>query len=118
MALTPEQIKQGKIKAASLMFASVLTLEMAEEFSKSFLYRHETKSALKRLVTLLEKDLDGGYFDLMQADENLVHGISEKLKELAKQVSVLDIGQICSVSECIPEIISKETNVKLKKLTA
>lgn len=118
MALSEEQINKGKIKAAALMFASVLTLEMAEEFSKSFLYRHEVKAALKRLISLLEKDLDGGYFELMNADENLVHGISEKLKELAKQISVLEIGQMCSVSECIPEIIKQETNIKLKKLSA
>ena len=116
--MNKDQLKQAQIKAASLMFGAVLTLEMAEEFSKTCLYRHEVKAALNRLVKLLEKDLDGGYFDLMRQDEQLVHGISEKLKDLAKQVATLEIGQICAVSEAIPEIIKNDNNITLKKLSA
>jgi len=113
-----EKIKAAQIAMSSLMFSIELTLTIIDEVEKTCVYRHGVKQALNNAKKILEPDLDGAYLKLLVQDENLVMGISDKLKELAQQIGHLDIGQICAVSESIPEILKKEINIKLKQLSA
>lgn len=113
-----DNVKRAKLATASLMFAVELTITMIDEVEKTCIYRHGVKQACNNLKKLLELDLDKGYFQILQQDENLVMGISDKLKELAHQMAKLNIGDLCAISESIPEIISRENNVRLKQLSA